>query len=454
MPATFNENIELSVLSCLFKDGSLFPVVEDILTRKMFGHIPFGTIFQSISDVVSNDLYPDVATVYTDLDRKGISDHVHIPSNGLRGKEALKFISDMDVNKENIEGYAYQISELYASRLLLALSDDVRTLIENGATPLDVLSTIDLQTGKISVHVGSQSKNIRTSMDVAKKSVEQFQEAVNGKDLYVPTLLKAWDDFTNGLFPGRTYMVAASSNDGKTSLVLDILNNLAVKSNVKTMMATFESGAEEIHNKLIQINTGISPLNIEKGKLTPSEESSFAEATEKIARAPIIYEDSSGLSIALLRTKVRKAVADGAKAIIIDQLEQLYISTNDNQPEYLKLNYMSYRVKAIARENNVPIILVHQTNRSADSGLNRGKNVDPQIQDIAQSGEKACDAIVIIRHKKEGQEVKESFLHWVKNRQGMKGKRKVKFEGNKILFRDLTKEEMQEPEFINGDDGE
>jgi replicative DNA helicase len=452
MSATFNENVEMSLLSCLFKDGSLFPVVEDVLEKKMFGSPILGAIYQSIVDVVSNDLYPDSVTVLTDIDRRGILDQIIISSIGVSGKKALDFIGSMDVKKENIESYAYQISDLYANRQLLQLAKDIEDYVANGKPPIENLSHIDLQTGKISGYIGSQTKSIRNAKDVAEKSVELFQEALDGKDLYISTNLKAWDDFTGGLFPGRLYMISAYSNDGKTSLALDIIKNIAIDKKIKTFLATFESGAEEIHNKFVQIMTGISTLNIEKGKLLPDEKLPFSDATKKISSSPIIYEDSSGLSIALLRTKVRKACSEGAKLVVIDQLEQLTIHASENMPEHIRLNYMSYRVKAIARENGIPIILLHQTNKSADSGVNRGKNVDPQIQDVTSGGATACNGIVIIRHKREKQKILETALHWVKNREGMKGMRKVKFEGNKILFRDLTKEEMNsdEPEFTKG----
>jgi replicative DNA helicase len=452
MTVAFNEGIETSVLSCIFKDGSLYSIVEDILERNMFGHPPFGIVYQSICDIVSNDLYPDSITICADLDRKGILDRIYVPSKGLRGREAIDFIAKMEVNKENIESYAYQVSEMFANTQLVELAKDIEEGVKNGKRPIEILSHMDLQAGKISAHVGGQSKNIRSAKDVAEKSVEQFEEAMGGKDLYIPTKIKAWDDFTGGLYPGRTYMVAAMSNDGKSTLVLDIAKNVCVEDKVKTFLLSFESSAEELNNKFVQILTGIHSQNIEKGKLLPSDVEPFKSAIKMISSSPLIYDDSSELSIAMLRTKVRKAVAEGAKLIIIDQLEQLFISNNDNQAEHIKLNYMSYRIKAIARENSVPIIIVHQTNKSAESGQNRGKNVDSQLGDINQGGQKACDAILIIRHQKENQEIIKSFFDWVKNRQSQKGRRQVKFIGSRLLFRDLTKEEMNsdEPEFTKG----
>ena len=81
--ADFSENIELSVLSCLLKDGSLYPMVEDILDPSSFGWKPFGIIYKSIQDIINGDLYPDTLTVRTDLEREGLLQAIVIPSNGI-----------------------------------------------------------------------------------------------------------------------------------------------------------------------------------------------------------------------------------------------------------------------------------------------------------------------------------------------------------------------------------
>ena len=109
----------------------------------------------------------------------------------------------------------------------------------------------------------------------------------------------------------------------------------------------------------------------------------------------------------------------------------------DNQPEYIRINYIAYRVKAYAREMNVPIILIHQMNRSADSGQNRGKFVEVGLSDLAQAGEKPCDAVLMIRHKKANQKIIETYFIWAKNRQGKKGIRQVEFQGERLLFKDI-----------------
>ena len=443
MAQTYNENIELQTLACLFKDGSLYPIVEDILERKAFGWKPFGIVYQSIKDVVDSDLYPDTETVSTDLDRKGLLNAISIASNGLKGKDALDFMRHLEVNVEQIESYAYQVQELHANRQLVSLAEEILKSVESGNRPIETLSNIDLKTGKISAFVGAQSKNTRSSKDVAQSSVDQFEDASNGKSRYISTGLSAWDDFTNGLFPQRLYMVAARTNEGKSALVQNLINNIAIENGIMIKLFSLEMSAEEIHNRLVQIRTGISPLRIETGKLKDAEIEPYKEATRIISNAPIIYDDSSELSLALLRTKIRKAKAAGVRVVFIDQLEQLTISgAGDSQPEYIKINYISYRLKAFSREMDIPVVVVHQMNRSGENNQNTDKDADPTLSQIAQAGEKACDAILLIKNNKNG-----ASFYWGKNRQGRKGKREINWNGERILFSDIPGT-TEFPEFI------
>jgi replicative DNA helicase len=449
MAQTYNEALEISVLSCLLRDGSLFPIVEDVIEKKSFGWTPFGNIYQSIKDIINSDLYPDSISVQADLDRKGLLDGTRVLGKELVGKDAIDYIRDYkDCELANLESYAYQLQAVQATRQLYGLKDKFGDMLEKGESPYQILSNLDIESGKIASFIGFKSNSMRLSNDVAKESVERFSEAVNGHGRYISTGINGWDDFVGGLAPQKLYMVAAYSSDGKSALLEDLVYNVAVKQGIKVFIMSGEMSSPEVNNRLVQIITGISPVNIDKGKLLEGETVKFEDAIKILKDAPIIYDDSSEIILAMLRTKIRKAVAEGAKLVVIDQLENLMIGgTGDAQAEHIRLNHIAYRVKAYCRENDIPIVIAHQTNRSSESGQNRGKNLDPQMADVNQAGEKPCDAILIIKHFREGQEITESWFHWVKNRFGRKGKRKIGFDGPHIKFYDLPTV-YEVPEFV------
>lgn len=448
MAKTYNENIEAHVISILFKDGSLYSVVEDMLERNSFGWIPFGIIYESISEVVETDLYPDIDTVAHNLERKNLLSQVKIPNSNLSGRDALDYLKSMESSPELIENYAFQISELRGSRQLVALADKIKKGVETGKRPIEILSMMDFESGKISAYVGSPSQNTRTSKDVAESNIQQFQDTIKGKSRYIETGLKFWDDFAGGIAP-RFYLIASEQNEGKSTLVNNLIYNIAVDreedKKVRVKLFTFESSAEEINNKLVQRQTGISQIRIEKGELSEKELGMYQDALQKISKSPIVYDDSSEITLPLLRTKIRKAVADGARVIFIDQIEQIMIGgSGDSQPEHIKINYISYRLKAYQREMDVAIIAVHQNKKVTGQGgaEHRNKVYDYQLNDLSQAGGKAPNAVVMIRT------TREPAVFWVKNREGRKGKRPLGWEGKYLKMYDIPEDQLEEPEFV------
>jgi replicative DNA helicase len=458
MSATYNENLEAHVLSILLKDGSTYQIVEDALEKDVFGWKPFGIVYQTIVDIVNSDMYPDIETIAVDLDRRNLLQVISIPSNGIKGREALDYIQDLEVNIEMLESYAIQMLELHGNKKLLSVADKIREYVEKrGKRPVETLSMIDFETGKISSYVGSQSKNTRTSKEVAEENIKQFEDVLEGKSLYILTGLDAWDDYVGGLFP-RLYMIAAEQNEGKSTLVLNLINNIAIKYPkevqnwlaTKVKLFTFESSAEEINNKLVQMQTGISQIRIEKGELSTEELIKYKEALKNISESPIVYDDSFEITLPLLRTKIRKAVGDGAKVIFIDQLEQIMIGgSGDLQQEHIRLNYITYRIKAYQREQNVPIILVHQNKKVSGGQEGRSGTIDHVLNHLNQAGGKAPDAVLMVRT------TKEPAFFWVKNRQGKKGKRKVNWDGSRLSFSDVPglSEFGDNPDFLQEEIG-
>lgn len=454
MATTFNENIEAQVISCLLKDGSLYYSVEDVLEKDAFAWKPYGIIFQSIRDVVDADLFPDIETITADLDRKDKLQSVMVFGGTLRGREALEHLKSLDANPDAIESYSIQVNDFYGNRQLLKLSDDIERYVRDGKRPVETVGMTDLETGRISSYVGATSKNIRTSKEVSISNIEQLEKTRKGESRYIPSGFDFWDYYFGGIAP-RLYMIAAEQNEGKSTLVINLIHNTAIKSpkeNLpfvprKVQLFTFESSGEEINNKLAQLLTGIDQIRIEKGELSDSEIVEYASAMNKIGNAKIMYDDSPEISLPLLHTKIRKAVANGAEIIFIDQLEQISLpgSGDFNQQEHIKLNYITYKLKAYQREQDVPIIVVHQRKKVEEKNQ-KGETVlrDPELNSLNQAGGKAPDGVLMLRTKAD------PSVFCVKNRQGRKGARKIGWNPSRLKFYDIP-QGGNAPEFAQGE---
>lgn len=431
MANLYNSNLELTVLSCLFKDGSQWAVVEDILTKKSFKFPSHGFIFQAFANAIESELYPDIVVISAELEKKNLLQAV-VLENGMSGIDALKYIANMESNIDNLESYAIQVQHLQANRQLLLLSSNIEQWVLADNPPFATLDSIDLETGKIATFIGSRSNSVKSANDVALSSVANYEETRKGNKKFIETGWKFWDSILNGLFNQRLYLIGARAGEGKSAFCHNLIKMLSVDKNYKIHIFSLEMSADEITNRLVQIMTGISPLDIDRGELKENEIPLYENAISKISKGTFTVDDSSDLSLSLLRTKARKAVAGGAQILMIDQTEQLHLGLGgDSQPEYIKINFITYRVKALSRELNVPIILLHQLNRGIEKqdGTQNVKR-DPQLSDLAQSGEKAPDVVALLRT------AFDPALFIVKNRQGKRGRQDIQWDGKYIRFSD------------------
>lgn len=447
-----NEDLEISSLACLVKDGSCFSRVEDILNKKTYVNPINQIVFTSIRELYNNDVLPDKVTIIVDLQRRGILDNIVV--SGLKGKEAVEYLSSLDVNPDNIESYAFQLSQMQGTRETYEILNNAKKHIEEGQDYMKVWGLLDLEGGKISSYAGIKTNNTKTVKEATESTIKGLIDAIDNKHLFISTGLSAWDDYVNGLFPKRLYIVAARAGRGKSTLCINLAYLLAIVGNVKTTYFTLESASEDIIKKMIQMMTGIDTQKIDRGVLSDNEKDEIYKAAKKLKEsANLVLDDSSEIILPVLRSKIRKAVENGSKVIIIDQLEQILVGGGGDttQAEYIKINYITYRLKAIAKELNVPIILVHQMKREIESGNNRGKDIAPQSSDLAQAGEKAPNAILMIARMKNG-----TFFYWVKNRDYANiGHRQVDFDRERITFKDipgLSEFPDEAPNFKDDDD--
>ena len=152
----------------------------------------------------------------------------------------------------------------------------------------------------------------------------------------------------------------------------------------------------------------------------------------------MFFDDTFGISVPELRSKIRKLMDKDIKLIVIDQLEQ--IRGYESQPAYIKFDRIAYDIKNLTQEFNVPIILNHQLNRNImDRKL---KNPEPQLSDLNQAGEKPANQVWVISHAKNDKgEIQSSRIKILKNRNGARIDFPVLFIGNKMHFVDPARPE-------------
>lgn len=237
------------------------------------------------------------------------------------------------------------------------------------------------------------------------------------KTFGISTNLQAIDNFTGGIEPGQLYIIAARPSMGKTSLMLSIAKNISL--HIPTLIFSMEMTSDEIALRLISQMSGASYFRIKSGKINQADATGYIRASEKLHNYKIFIDPTSGISVQEIRSKLKKMVREhNIKIIFIDYLQLM--ATPKMQTRDLEIGYITRTLKAIAKEENIPVVLLSQLNRAVES---RSDKI-PVLSDLRESGNIEQDADVVIfihRDKFEDGNQQKAVIIIAKNRNGAIG---------------------------------
>jgi len=418
--------IEYSLISAIVKQGDIFSTVRDILTPEDFSWSPFKKLWKTFQELDNNGIFIDSVTLNAEFEKSNLGEKI-VVEGGLRGREAIEYLKNYETEVDKFESYALQIKEISATRKLETLLNEAKDKLKEGKTPNEIIALLEVESSRIATISMGSSSSISTAEDAVEEAYRITMQAINGDIKYVPSGFSDFDKRFAGFFKGRVYLIVGISGEGKSALAASIANNVAIGAKFPKKVGIFplEMSKREYVNRLISQISGIDTKRLDTG----------------------IREDEYETTIPTLRAKIRKMVDLGVELIIIDQLEQIEVP--GNQQEYIKLNYATYMIKAMAREFDVPILLIHQLKVRSEN--QKSKDSDPVMSDISQAGEKAVNMVIAIKHKKDDEgEIINSYIYILKNRDGRTGDViNLKFEGERVLFRNIDSTRGESPSWIN-----
>jgi len=439
--------IEYSLISAIVKQGDIFSTVRDILTPEDFSWSPFKKLWKTFQELDNNGIFIDSVTLNAEFEKSNLGEKI-VVEGGLRGREAIEYLKNYETEVDKFESYALQIKEISATRKLETLLNEAKDKLKEGKTPNEIIALLEVESSRIATISMGSSSSISTAEDAVEEAYRITMQAINGDIKYVPSGFSDFDKRFAGFFKGRVYLIVGISGEGKSALAASIANNVAIGAKFPKKVGIFplEMSKREYVNRLISQISGIDTKRLDTG-IREDEYETYGNALKKIKSCGMLFDDSPYTTIPTLRAKIRKMVDLGVELIIIDQLEQIEVP--GNQQEYIKLNYATYMIKAMAREFDVPILLIHQLKVRSEN--QKSKDSDPVMSDISQAGEKAVNMVIAIKHKKDDEgEIINSYIYILKNRDGRTGDViNLKFEGERVLFRNIDSTRGESPSWIN-----
>lgn len=246
----------------------------------------------------------------------------------------------------------------------------------------------------------------------------------------VTTGFKDLDDTLAGLQRSNLIILAARPGVGKTSLALNIAQNLAVNHKRPVGIFSLEMSREELVDRLLVAQADIDAWRLKTGRLTEDDFTKLSNAMGELAEAPMFIDDTPALSILEMRTKGRRLqVENGVDLIIVDYLQLARSRQLENRVQ--EVSEISQGLKNLARELKIPVLAISQLSRAVES---RGDK-RPQLSDLRESGSIEQDADVVMFLWREDDDNQENFtLDIAKHRNGPLKSLKLYFRGDRIKF--------------------
>lgn len=285
---------------------------------------------------------------------------------------------------------------------------------------------------------------VKDSLNIALGMIAKASAIANGTT-GIPTGFDKLDDIISGLQGGNLITIAGRPSMGKTSLALSVVKNVTIEHKIPTLYFSLEMNSASVVNRIIASVCSIPAHKIQSGKLLPEEWESLDTNMPTIAEAPLFLDDSAQLSIYDLSNTARNCVNDhGVKLIVIDYFQLIKTRGRANRSRHDELAELMHDLKILARELNIPVVLLSQLNRALeDRDGFEGKR--PKLSDLRECGAIEDDSdVVMFIHRPEYYHIYQDEMGRdlrgmaqiiiAKNRMGHLGDVLVAYNGNYIRF--------------------
>ena len=377
---------EQGVLGCvlLSPNECLGQCVEKFKgNAEVFYDLRIQTIFTTLMEMYDKREAIDVITLQQRLKDKQLLEQVG-------GLAFLASLPDAVPSAANLSYYLDIVQEKYLLRRMIRACTEVVGRVYDYEGEVDVLmDEVERDILHISEErVQSQTPTIKSLVHKAVNMIEDFHQR-QGQLTGVGSGFVDLDKMTNGFHPGEMIVIAARPSVGKTSLAMNIAEHVAAEQRLPVGVFSLEMTAESLVLRMLCSRSRVNLHAIREGFLLEQSFPVITRAAGELAGAPLFIDDSSGLSILQLRAKARRmAQQHGIKLFVIDYLQQMHSSARTVDNRQQEIADISNGVKGLAKELNVPVIVLSQLNRDFE----RDKSRKPNLADLRESGAIEQDA--------------------------------------------------------------
>ncbi|MBN2183377.1 MAG: replicative DNA helicase [Sedimentisphaerales bacterium] len=434
---------EAAVLGSMLLDPECIGDVVEIVDSEAFYRVEHRHIFDALVTLYEKNKGVGIDTV---LLREELVKRNQLDEVG--GVEYIDKILDAVPSSANVAYYTNIIKEKKILRDLISISGEI---LENAYGQAgDVHDVLDEAERKIfSVTNKNISGNAAALKDLVVRSFELIEKRQGIHVTGLPTGFFELDEWTCGLQNGEMIIVAGRPSMGKTSLALNIAEHIGQVEKIPVAIFSLEMGRQQLAERFLCSISEIDSQKVRRGLLSDEDYKKLADACAELSEAPIYIDDTSALSPLELRAKARRLKSRyDIKCVLVDYLQLMHLGSGRIESRQQEITAISRYLKALARELNIPVIVLSQLNRSPEGR----EGHKPRMSDLRESGSIEQDADVVMllhredyyrRNEDDYQQDNTAELIIAKQRNGPTGTVKLTFRERITRFENASR--VQEP---------
>ena len=439
---------EKGILGSILLDaeGSIDKCLSNKLCSNAFFDPRHKILFESFIEMDKENLTMDAVTIKNWLDDRNLL-------KKIGGENYLLALQDSTIVPSHVITYTKIVMDKFMCQKLIKKSTEAIDLAYNSNEEASFL--VDkAQEALFNLNYDSDNNIIpwKDSIKTAFSEIENMDP--NNKITGINTGYFELNKRLGGFQKTDMIVIAARPGMGKTSLALNLVEHAALgdpKLNISPIpVAVFslEMSREQLAKRMLFSKAKIDPKFLKSdGELSPNHHERLTSAVSKLQKANIFIDDSPALDVNQLRSKARRLKKRyGTELIVIDYLQLLNCHEFSRDGRQRETMAISGAIKALAKELNVPIIVLSQLSRASEG---RSEN-KPKLSDLRDSGaiEQDADIVMLLYRSKyyepESNEDK-AILDIAKYRHGSTGPITLTFIDKYTRFENYSSEEENYP---------
>ena len=367
---------EEAILNILLTNSFLIKEVTGNLKAESFYFEPHKIIYETILTLLEENKEINFVLLITYLQDKNLLTQIG-------GIERITTLLNRFENFSDLDEYIRLVNEKYIRRSIIEIG---KQMILWGYTSSENLETIfeRIEQAIFSLNEENVYQKIYSAAEVIDDVFLEMKAKI--KKSTPPGLLTSFKDLDSilqGFQKSDLIILAGRPSMGKTAFALNLGQNIVEKHKIPLIIFTLEMSRQQIMYRFLSTHSNINANRLKSGKMDTSEWQHFGFTMQHFSKLPIFIDDNPNLTLSDIRSKLRKIFNGKIKkgVVIIDYLQLMKSNLKlDNRVQ--EISYLTRNLKIIAKEFEIPIIVLSQLSRSVESRTNKR----PMLSDLRESG--------------------------------------------------------------------